>query len=65
MRILTASHIKTFMREFPNGGIVFAKYVSYILNSVLMVTDGKFGAKEVISMMEKFLTFGFKISLKN
>ena len=53
------------MREFPNGGIVFAKYVSYILNSVLMVTDGKFGAKEVIPMMEKFLTFGFKISLKN
>ena len=48
MRILTTTQMKELIKEFPDGGIVFAEYVPNILASELMVTDGKFGAREVV-----------------
>jgi hypothetical protein len=40
--------MKTLMEDFPDGGIVFAEYEPDVLKSELMVTDGSFGATEVI-----------------
>lgn len=48
MKILTKVQMKDLIKEFPNGGIVFAEYTPDVLNSELMVTDGSFGARNVI-----------------
>lgn len=40
--------MKDLMEEFYNGGIVFAEYTPSVLVSELMVTDGSFGATNVI-----------------
>ena len=48
MKILQKWEFEDLMKEFPDGGIVFAEYEPDVLKSVLMVTDGDFGAREVI-----------------
>ena len=48
MKILSKNQFENLIEEFPDGGIVFAEYTPDILNSELMVTDGKFGARQVI-----------------
>ena len=40
--------MRNLIAEYPDGGIVFAEYSPYICASELMVTDGRFGAREVI-----------------
>lgn len=50
MKILSKNQMKDLMKEFPNGGIVFADYEPHVLISELMVTDGDFGAREVIPL---------------
>ena len=48
MKIYTKSQMKELMDEYPNGGIVFAEYEPHVITSSLMVTDGEFGATEII-----------------
>ncbi len=48
MKILTKIQMKALMEEFSNGGIVFTEYKPDVLTSELMVTDGDFGARQVI-----------------
>lgn len=49
MKILQKWEFEDLMKEFPDGGIVFAEYDTESDNmSPLMVTDGDFGAREVI-----------------
>ena len=48
MKIFKKLEFESLMEEFPDGGIVFADYEPDILKSPLMVTDGDFGAREVV-----------------
>ena len=48
MKIINTEQMKTLMNDFPEGGIVFVKYTPHAINSELMVTDGSFGATNVI-----------------
>ena len=48
MKILQKWEFEDLMKEFPHGGIVFAEYEPDVLKSALLVTDGDFGAREVI-----------------
>ena len=53
--------METLMQEFPNGGIVFAEYKPDVLSSELMVTDGDFGAREVIPHDGEVFDFDWNI----
>lgn len=48
MKILKKREFESLMEDFPNGGIVFAEYEPDVIKSALLVTDGYFGAREVI-----------------
>ena len=48
MEVITKKQMESLMEKFPDGGIVFADYRPAILPSELMVTDGSFGARDVI-----------------
>lgn len=69
MKILSKKQIKALMEDYPDGGIVFAEYTPDVLESELMVTDGEFGAREVIPhhgdvlQMIQTLTSGLQIYL--
>lgn len=49
------------MEEFPDGGVVFAEYRPSILASQLMVTDGEFGATEVVPYEGEVFDFDWNI----
>lgn len=49
------------MEEFPDGGIVFAEYRPDVLTSDLMVTDGEFGARQVIPYEGEVFDFDWNI----
>ena len=61
MKILRKREFENLMEEFPDGGIVFAEYEPDILNSPLMVTDGDFGAREVIPYNGEVFDFDWNI----
>ena len=63
MKILQKWELEDLIKEFPDGGIVFAKYEPDIdiLNSSLMVTDGDFGAREVIPRDGEVFDFDWNI----
>lgn len=61
MKILSKNQMRTLMQEFPNGGIVFADYKPDFLMSELMVTDGDFGAREVIPHDGEVFDFDWNI----
>lgn len=61
MKILTKVQMKQLMKEFPDGGIVFAEYKPDVLTSDLMVTDGNFGAREVIPHDGEVFDFDWNI----
>ena len=48
MNIITKEQMRSLMEEYPDGGIVFAEYTPGVLTSSIMVTDGSFGAREVV-----------------
>lgn len=61
MDILTKKQMENLMKEFPDGGIVFAEYVPDVFKSELMVTDGDFGAREVIPHEGEVFDFDWNI----
>lgn len=61
MRILQKWEFKDLMKEFPDGGIVFAEYEPDVLKSALLVTDGDFGAREVIPRDGEVFDFDWNI----
>ena len=61
MKILQKWEFEDLMKEFPDGGIVFAEYEPDVLKSVLMVTDGDFGAREVIPRDGEVFDFDWNI----
>ena len=61
MRILNTVQMKKLIKEFPDGGIVFAEYEPHILQSAVMVTDGNFGAREVIPKDGEVFDFDWNI----
>ena len=61
MKILQKWELEDLIKEFPDGGIVFAEYEPDILNSSLMVTDGDFGAREVIPRDGEVFDFDWNI----
>ena len=61
MKILRKREFEDLMEEFPDGGIVFAEYEPDILKSSLMVTDGDFGAREVIPHDGEVFDFDWNI----
>lgn len=48
MKILNKKEFEKLMCEYPEGGIVFAEYAPETLITPIMVTDGNFGAREVV-----------------
>lgn len=48
MKIINANEFKKLMEEYSDGGIVFAEYVPDIVSNLIMVTNGDFGATDVI-----------------
>ena len=48
IKIINKLQMISLMDEYPDGGIVFADYEPCVLKSNLMVTDGDFGATNVI-----------------
>ena len=61
MKILQKREFKNLMEDFPEGGIVFAEYEPDVLQSPLMVTDGDFGAREVIPRDGEIFDFDWNI----
>ena len=61
MKVLQKREFKNLMEDFPEGGIVFAEYEPDVLESSLMVTDGDFGAREVIPRDGKVFDFDWNI----
>ncbi len=61
MKILLKNQMEDLMKEFPNGGIVFAEYKPEVLMSELMVTDGDFGARVVIPHGGEVFDFDWNI----
>ena len=61
MKILNKQQFVTLMNEYPNGGIIFADYTPNVLKSALMVTDGDFGATEVIPVNGEVFDFDWNI----
>ncbi len=61
MRIFNTIEFKQLMEYFPDGGIVFAEYRPDVLTSELMVTDGDFGAREVIPYHGEVFDFDWNI----
>lgn len=61
MNVLTKKQMESLMEEFPDGGVVFAKYTPYIFTSELMVTDGDFGAREVVPHEGEVFDFDWNI----
>lgn len=62
MRIINKEKMLKFMEEYPDGGIVFAEYKSDVLCSPLMVTDGDFGATQVIPFHAQVFDFDWNIN---
>lgn len=62
MRIVTKRQMKLLMEMYPDGGIVFAEYKPDVLTSGLMVTDGDFGATEVIPYHAEVFDFDWNIN---
>lgn len=48
MEVINKKQMKALMDEYPDGGIVFAEYQPCVLTTEVMVTDGDFGATNVI-----------------
>ena len=61
MKIVNTGQMKSLIKEFPDGGIVFAEYRPHVLISELMVTDGDFGAREVIPRDGEVYDFDWNI----
>lgn len=61
MEIITKKQMKNLMRNFPDGGIVFAEYTPSVLKSEIMVTDGDFGARCVIPFEGEVFDFDWNI----
>lgn len=61
MKIITKKQMKNLMRNFPDGGIVFAEYTPSVLKSEIMVTDGDFGARCVIPFEGEVFDFDWNI----
>ena len=61
MKVLSKIQFESLMEEFPDGGIVFAEYEPDILKSELMVTDGEFGARQVIPYQGEVFDFDWNI----
>lgn len=61
MKILSKTQMETLMQEFSDGGIVFAEYKPSVLVSELMVTNGNFGAREVIPRDGEVFDFDWNI----
>lgn len=61
MNIVTKKQMEELMEEFPDGGVVFAEYRPSILASQLMVTDGEFGATEVVPYEGEVFDFDWNI----
>ena len=61
MKIFKKREFESLMEDFPDGGIVFAEYEPDILKSPLMVTDGDFGAREVVPHNGEVFDFDWNI----
>lgn len=61
MKVLSKEQMKVLMKDFPDGGIVFAEYTPDVLKSELLVTDGDFGAREVIPHDGEVFDFDWNI----
>ena len=61
MKILNKNKFKKLMENFPDGGIVFTEYSPEILASSLMVTDGDFGATEIVPYHGEVFDFDWNI----
>lgn len=61
MNIYNKKQMEEFMEEYPDGGIVFAEYQPSILASQLMITDGEFGATEVVPYEGEVFDFDWNI----
>ena len=61
MKILSKAKFESLMEKFPDGGIVFAEYEPHVLKSGLMVTDGDFGARQVIPYEGEVFDFDWNI----
>ena len=61
MKILQKWEFEDLMKEFPDGGIVFAEYEPDVIKSALLVTDGDFGAREVIPRDGEVFDFDWNI----
>lgn len=53
--------MQLLMTQFSDGGIVFAEYKPHVITSELMVTDGDFGAREVIPHDGQVFDFDWNI----
>lgn len=65
MKILSKIQMKALMKEFPDGGIVFAEYRPDVIVSEIMVTDGDFGAREVLPHDGEVFDFDWNIEEYN
>ena len=61
MKIFKKREFESLMEDFPDGRIVFAEYEPDVLKSSLMVTDGDFGAREVVPWNGEVFDFDWNI----
>ena len=60
MKIINAIQMRSMMEDFPDGGIVFADYEPDVINQ-LLVTDGDFGATQVVPWHGEVFDFDWNI----
>lgn len=61
MKIVNKGQMLKIMEEYPDGDVVFAEYKPDVLISSLMVTNGGFGATEVIPFHAEVFDFDWNI----
>lgn len=60
MKIINTEQMRVLMDKFPDGGVVFAEYHPDVIGE-LLVTDGDFGATQVIPWHGEVFDFDWNI----
>ena len=61
MKIINKVELQQLIHSNPNGGIVFAEYRPDIIASDIMVTDGEFGATEIVPYHGEIFDYDWNI----
>lgn len=62
MEIINKKQMLALMDEYPDGGIVFAEYTPCVATSDVMVTNGDFGATNILPSEREIFSWDWNIN---